>query len=138
LWWLGYVVDPFKPIINMATEAWNGPIPFANADTGLVAGETIEWWDADKGLWDPLFTVHLQNWGGPNLLSDPEQWNPQSTIWNVNVPYTVFCTMMLPNVQPGPTLIVSSGEKIAGFILPFAWSTLFIFLTLRWFKWSSR
>lgn len=105
LWYLGYAIDPFKSSMDMAMEAWNGPI---NNDAQHFYGHSI---------------MNCNN----------------STIWNVHQSYVVFSTMVVPGSEGiGKVNILSMPEKILNFIIPFIWSALFLFISSKKFKWSSR
>jgi hypothetical protein len=101
----------------MSTESWNGPVNANNA-------EFLSLWIDGKMFGSPMY-MHMQNLN-------------ESTIWNVNVNYSTYSTLLLPYVKPGNTVILTKAEKILNFIIPFVWTGLFLLVTTRKFKWSSR
>lgn len=118
IWYISYIICPFKASLNMSTEAWNGPV-------SQGVGEKFLWLN-EYGIWRQLGeTIHMQNFGN-------------STIWEFNKPYIQISTVLMPNVEPGEVTILGKTEKIIDFILPFAWIGIFLGITKWKFRWSSR
>ena len=108
LWWTGYFLSPFKPAVNMAMESLYWKTPFTIDTTNPI-------------VFNNLFNAN------------------NSTIFNCSVDYKVTPMIFLPGVDVGtPTTICSGWEKGMDWGLPFVWIGLFVFVTLKKFKWSNR
>lgn len=100
IWYLGYILTPFKAPTNMILESWNG----------MINVETI----------NNQVTIIF------------EKYN----IFNVNAPY--YFIDINNAFTPKSILITNKNENIVNMILPYFWIILFLFLSIKFFKWSSR
>ncbi|MDR3249705.1 MAG: hypothetical protein LBS95_01360 [Mycoplasmataceae bacterium] len=115
LWYLGYILTPFKSIITSAFEAWNGSYhQFANPS------------DLPEFLnWDPNW-YQMMNLQGSNIFDFTKN-------------YSVYSTLMFPGMQPFQKIDILNGqEKMATVALPFAWIVLLFIVTMKKFKWTNR
>lgn len=117
LWYLGYALSPFKAPTNMILESWNGNVSI------------------------PPMTEIM-----PPAASMFQQAPGQMQIKDINIfdhttqgnPFDIYKEYWYFNSSGKNILILGKAEKIITLILPFVWMAIFGFVSLKFFKWTSR
>ena len=112
LWYLGYVLSPFKTPTNMILESWNGNVQLPSMDQ----------------IMSPMNGMTGQNIQDINFVNYTTQGNP----FDINKEYWYF------NSDGKNLLILDKAEKIVSLLLPFVWMGIFGFVSMKFFKWTSR
>lgn len=111
LWYLGYVISPFKAGTSIILESWNGSV---SLNDSLINNDILL--NANKVV------------GSINIGDFTIQGNP----FDINQTFEYYDT-------GGKTVVIlDKTEKIVTLILPFLWIILFGILATKFFKWSAR
>lgn len=116
LWYLGYVFSPFKTPTNMILESWNGNVQLPSMDQIMLSVPGM------------LEGMSGQSTPDINFVDYTTQGNP----FDINKEYWYF------NSDGKNLLILGKAEKIVSLLLPFVWMAIFGFVSMKFFKWTSR
>lgn len=120
MWFLGYVLSPFKPATNTILESWNGSIPTLNIAEVFSGNGT-------NGMNQAM--EYLKQHNNNIMLVDFTRY---SNPFDIHQIYYYF------NNQGETVKVFETAEKVVSLVLPFLWMLVLGGISMKFFKWSAR